>query len=59
MDKIQRQILKNQSTIMSSLTDLPINIDSVLSIRERMKETTLLFVGDSKEPCCDMEETRQ
>ncbi len=53
MDKIQRQILKNQSTILLALSSM--DSDVLNSINERVKETFLFFNEDSKEPCCEMD----
>ena len=58
MNEIERQMLKNQSTIMNSIVDIAeVNTDSVVSIRDRMKETfELLSPKGTDEDCCDMKE---
>ncbi len=55
MDKIQRQILKNQLAIMDKISGM-----KVYDMKNRVSETIILLSPTiEKEPCCDMEETRQ
>jgi len=62
MTPIERQILKNQATILKGLTGLSLGVETLLSINNRMEETNNLFKEKSEEPCCEMperEETRE
>lgn len=55
MTPIERQILKNQSTILTSLSPMVKDLDNLNSINERVKETLEFFVDKNKEDCCDMD----
>ncbi len=60
MTPIERQILKNQASIMNALVDITeVNTESISSFRDRVKETFLaLNPKGSEDPCCKMDASR-
>ena len=55
MNEIERQILKNQSTILCGLSTIVKDLECLNSIGERTKETLEFFKEEIKEDCCEMD----
>ncbi len=55
MTPIEKQILKNQATILQRLADHE-DANSLKSISNRLSETSEFFQESKEEPCCEMPE---